>query len=409
MMLMPWYTARDKATQEDIIKSDRVTQKVIKTLGLDHDAALQEQWQKATDGKGKFEGWLAARLHRKLSINPTRRDGNIISIEYKAPNPAMAAAVANTFAQAYVEAMAEMKVEPLKQFARSFGEQGRTLRENLERAHARLSEFQQQKGIVVRDETLDAETAKLNELTSRLTAIQAQTVDARSKQRSGSDAEALPEVLANTLIQGLRSDIVRLEAKMKDASGNLGRNHPQYRSMEAELAELKARLEAETRHVVSGFSAARSVGTEKEKELQAAIEAQRGKLLALRSERDELGALQRDVDLAKYAYTEAERRSAQTTLESGAIQTNAFVLRPAVAPLEPSSPKILLNTLEAILGGTLLGLGAAYLLEMRDRRVRCVDDLAELVQMPVIGVIQRSKKSVQPYFPPPNTPPLLGP
>jgi len=69
MMLMP----SNMATQEDIIKSDRVTLKVIRTLGLDQDAELREQWQKATGGKGKFEGWLAAGLHRKLSINPTRR------------------------------------------------------------------------------------------------------------------------------------------------------------------------------------------------------------------------------------------------------------------------------------------------------------------------------------------------
>ena len=53
------------------------------------------------------------------------------------------------------------------------------------------------------------------------------------------------------MIQGLRSEIARQEAKLKDAGGNLGRNHPQYRSMESELAELKARLEAETRHVAS--------------------------------------------------------------------------------------------------------------------------------------------------------------
>src|SRR5712664_1590558 len=44
LMLMP----SNMATQEDIIKSDRVTLKVIRTLGLDQDAELREQWQKAT-------------------------------------------------------------------------------------------------------------------------------------------------------------------------------------------------------------------------------------------------------------------------------------------------------------------------------------------------------------------------
>ena len=214
-------------------------------------------------------------------------------------------------------------------------------------AEARLSELVQRKGILAKDETVDAETAKLSELMSQLTAAQAQTVDARTRQRGA--AGTLPEVQGNSVILGLRSDIARQEAKLKDASGNLGTNHPQYRSMAAELAELKARLDIETRHVASSFSAATSVGADKERELKAAIEAQRKKLLQLRGERDQLAVLQRDVDLAKNAYAEAEKRYTQSSLESGATQTNVLVLRPAVEPLEPSSPKIVPYTLMAIL------------------------------------------------------------
>ena len=45
------------------------------------------------------------------------------------------------------------------------------LRENLEKAQARISAFQKEKGIVARDEQLDGETARLNELSRQLTAI----------------------------------------------------------------------------------------------------------------------------------------------------------------------------------------------------------------------------------------------
>jgi chain length determinant protein EpsF len=395
MMLMP----NNMATQEDIIKSDRVSQRVIKTLGMDQDATLQEQWREASGGKGTFEVWLTTRLQKKLKINPSRREGNIITIEYTARDPVLASKVANAFAQAYVDATVEMKVEPAKQYARWFGEQGKALRENLEATVARLADFQQKKRLVVKEETLDAENLKLNELTSQLTAIQGQTVDARSKLRSGSSAASLPEVQSNLVIQGLRSEIARQEAKLKDASGNLGSNHPQYRSMVSELAELKARLEAETRHVASSFSAAGSVGADKERELKVAIEAQRKKLLELRSDRDHLAMLQRDVDSAKNAYAEVERRYTQTSLESGATQTNVFVLRPAVEPLEPSMPKIGPYTLAAILFGVLLGAGAAVARETLDRRVRCTDDVSGLLQMPVLAVIEPPRRGA------PNLPP----
>jgi chain length determinant protein EpsF len=376
------------ATQEDIIKSDRVARKVVKLLRLDENPTVQAQWRGATGGRGTLDVWLAELLQKRLVVAPFRRDSNIITIEYSAADPAFAASVANGFAQAYMETAVELKVDPAKQYARWFGEQGKALRENVEKAQARLSEYQQKKGIVARDESLDTETARLAQLTEQLTALQAETTGARSRQRVSS-AGTLPEVMQSAVVQGLRSDIARQEARLKEMRVNLGSNHPQILRLQSEIQELKARLEAETRHVASSFSTTNSVGRDREKELLGAIEAQKKKLLALRSERDELAVLQRDVDAAKNAYEAVARRYTQTSLESQATQTNVFLLTPAVEPLEPSSPKVPKFTLMVVILGAALGFGAALGLELIDRRVRSVEDLAEMLQLPVLVVIPR--------------------
>jgi chain length determinant protein EpsF len=387
-LLMP----NSMATQEDIIKSDRVARKVIALLKLEDDAEMHAQWHAALDGNGSFDAWLIDRLQKSLVINPVRREANTITIQYKSSDRRFAAAAANAFGQAYVDAMIELKVEPAKQYARWFGEQGKNLRESLEAAQARLAAFQQKKGIVTRDETLDAETQRLNELTSQFTAAQTQGVEARSKQRSAANAEVLPDVLGNTVIQGLRAEIARQEAKLKDAAGNLGRNHPQFRGMEAELAELKARLAGEMHNVAGSYTAARSVGASKEIELRSVVDGQRKKLLALRADRDQLAILQRDVDAAKNAYETVERRYNHTSLESQATQTNVFLLRPAVEPHSPSSPRPLRDSGLALLGALLLGLAAELARELLDRRVRCVDDVTHLLEMPVLVILARAPK-----------------
>jgi chain length determinant protein EpsF len=382
-LLMP----TNLASQEEIIRSERVTRQVIQTLGLGAEPELRERWQQASGGRGRFEDWLAEQVQRRLSVIPSRRGDNIITIQYRSASPAEAAAAANAFARHYADAAIEMKVEPARQYARWFGEQGRKLRAELEAAQARLSAFQRDKGIGVRDENLAAETERLAHLAAQLTAVQGEAVEARSKLRAGGNA--LPEVMANAVIQGLRGDVLRLEAKLRDAGANLGPNHPQYRAMQAELAELKARLEGETRHVVSSVSAASSVSGDKEREVKAALETQRRKLLAMRTERDQLAVLERDVEAAKQAYETADRRFTQSNLESQAAQSNVFLIRPAIEPLEPSFPKVKLFILAAILFGALLGGGSAHLLETLDRRVRCVEDLAGLVRMRVLSVIER--------------------
>ncbi len=384
-MLMP----ASMATQEDIIRSDRIAQKVVTNLRLNENAVVREQWREATGGRGRLENWLAELLQKQLNVIPPRRDSNILTLEYTAVDPGFAAAVANAFATAYVQAVVELRVEPARQYAQWFSEQGKAMRADLEAAQARLSEFQQKKGIVAKEENLDAEMAKLNELTSQLTAIQAQTVDARTKQRS--NAEMLPEVMQSSVVAGLRSDIARKEAQLKDASTNLGKAHPQIRSMLAELAELRANLAQESAFVASSLSNTRSVSSGKERALANAIEAQKKKLLELRTERDQLAVLQRDVDAAKHAYDAVAARYTQASLESQATQTNVSILSPAVEPLEASSPRIMRYTAMAVFFGLLAGLGAAFLWEMLDRRVRCVEDVSDMLQMPVLGVVQRDR------------------
>src|SRR6266480_2414545 len=146
-MVMPGYMA----TQRDIITSDRVAQKVVKLLKLDEVPAKKEQWLQSTQGKGSLVAWLGDELQKKLDVKPSR-ESNVIDISYRAGDAAFAAAVANAFAQAYIDASIELRIEPARQYARWFGEQDKGLRENLEKAQARLSEHQQKYGIVASDE-----------------------------------------------------------------------------------------------------------------------------------------------------------------------------------------------------------------------------------------------------------------
>jgi polysaccharide biosynthesis transport protein len=392
-MFMPSGTG----TQVEIIKSDRVAQRVVKLLKLDESQTMRQQWQEVASGKSQFEPWLIAKLEKNLVVKP---QGDIINITYSAADPGLAAAGANAFAQAYIEAVVEMKVEPAKQYAKWFGEQAKVLRENVEQAQLRLSRYQQSKGIVERQEQLDYETGKLRELSSQLTVVQAQTNDARSRHKSGADT--LPEIMANPVITGLKSDIARREATLEETALNLGMNHPQYQRLESELASLKKKLQAETQNITRSYSTASTVGQSNEAGLKAAIEAQKKKLLALKNQRNELDVLQRDVDAATSAYDAVANRFNQTSLESqSTTQTNVSVLNPAVEPIAPSTPKPLrIMLLISIALGAVASIGVTFLLETFDRRIRSADDLAEMLQLPVLGVIQgvRERKNL----------PLLG-
>jgi succinoglycan biosynthesis transport protein ExoP len=375
------------ATQVDIISSQRVSRNVVRNLRLASNPVVNSQWLDATGGNGTIEDWLAVVLLKGLTVTPSH-DSNIVTISYSATEPVFAAAVVNAFAQAYIDLSVELKVDPAKQYARWYGEQGKDARDRLEKAQAALSAYQQQKGIVTTDEQLDAELAKLNALSAELVRVQALTGDARSRQKAG--GAMLPEVTGSSVIANLRAEIARAEARVQQASTYLGKNHPQYIRMQSELEALKSQLTTETRLITGGFSATSNVGVNKEAELTAAIAAQKKKLLAIRSERDQLAVLQRDVSAAKETYDAVTRRYNESGLSSKDTQANVSILTPAVVPLEASFPKPMEKTaLILALAGILAGLGAALGLEMIDRRIRSSDDLAEALPVPTLVTIKR--------------------
>lgn len=381
-MMTPSYMA----TQVDIIQSDRVAQRVLKMLRLDQSPQMREQWQEDTDGAGSFDAWLAERLQKKLEVKP-QRESNVINVAYTAVDPQFAAVVANAFVKAYIDTSLELRVEPAKQFATMFEEQLKQARNSLEAAQSKLSEYQRQKGIVATDERMDVENARLLELSSQLVALQSQSADSRSrKQQAGANS---PEVLSNMVVASLKADLSRQEAKLKELSATLGSAHPQVRELQANIAELRSKMEGEINRVTGSVTINNTVNQSREAQIRAALDAQRDKILKMKVQRDEASVLLKDVESAQKSYDAVQARLTQSSLESQSNQTNVSLLKVASPPPEPSSPRIILNTILSLFLGALLASGIVMGIELNDRRLRSVEDVSAALGQLVLGVVPK--------------------
>lgn len=378
------------ATQVDIIRSDRVAQRVVRNLRLGENPQVRQQWLDSTGGQGSLEAWLAANFQRNMDVVPSR-ESSVISITYRAPNPQFAASLANAFVQAYIDTSLELRVDPARQYSSFFETRAKEARDALEAAQSRLSAFQKENGIIATDERLDIETARLNELSSQLTQLQAIASESaiRQTQARGNDAERLDQVMNNPVVAGLRADINRAEAQLQQLSTRLGDAHPQVREANANLAELRSRLEGETRKVAGSVGVTSTINRARETEVARQLAQQRANVLRMKAVRDEGTVLIREMENAQRTYDAILQRFTQTTLEGQTTQSNVNQLTQAIPPVAPSSPRIVLNMLLSIIVGTLLALGVALVLELRDRRVRTVDDVVDALGLPVLGVMPK--------------------
>jgi succinoglycan biosynthesis transport protein ExoP len=389
------------ATQVDVISSHNVALKVVDRMKLVEDKAIVEQFQESAhenSGPNAFRDWAADYLLKSLSVRPSK-DSNVIHIQFTSRSPSRAADITNAFADGYMQTSLELNVDPARNQAGWFDQQVNDLRSALQAAQGKLASYQGEHGVIGADDNrLDAENARLTEIGNRLVAAQTAMYDAETRQRQMRDALAKGRadesvnLLNNPLLQNLKAEVARSEAKFADVAQRFDRNHPQYLSARAELDSLRAKVSTEIENANATVSREAQVAHQNTADLQRAMDQQRARILALQHNQDELSVLKRDVESARTAYDSALQHGSQTKLQSRLDHTNIALLNRAFPPIDPSWPRLPLNLALAVVLGLLFGIAASITAESLNRRIHSRDDLLG-ADITVLGELPRASST----------------
>ncbi len=311
------------ATQVDIATSQRVALQVVDALKLADAPQARAEAHGPAVGAASIRHDRADRLLEDLEVVPSETS-SVLSIAYTAPDPAFAAAVANAFAEAYVALVLELRAEASRQAGAVLDARMRSLRAALESAQERLAAHRRAYGVVAGAGRLDAELARLAELSARVAALPGEPREA---------GRGRPDAIPATAATGVSPS---------------------------------ARDEA----------------------LQAALERQQARVRSLQAARDDLALLERDVELAQRELDVAARRASLAAADGQAGQVTVVPLSSAVPPARPSTPRPGLLVGAGLLLGALLGVGGALASEWRDRRVRGPLDLRQASGLQPIGTLR---------------------
>jgi succinoglycan biosynthesis transport protein ExoP len=379
------------ATQVELITDYAVAGQVADQLGWLSDPALIEAYEhRSRNDKRDFRRWLA-----QLVIDNTKaeilQDSNILEITYTATTPDAAKGVADALRTAYLNASLQFQRDDAQRNAEWFSAQADKAKTAYDAAVAARTDYEKANGIVMADDKTDVDSARLQALASQAGVAPAM-VAAGATQSSASAIE-----------------LAQVDAQISEDSKTLGPNHPDLLALRARrqvLAGLVAQDQAAAKAAIGAASSASAatVGA-----LERAVTAQKAKVIGKADKIGTLTQLQSEVDLRHDEFTATSAKAAQFRQEAALSDSGLTPLGAAVTPKSPQFPNYMLIIPGSLFLGLAVGVLVALLMELFGRRVRGVEDLASVVDLPLLAVVAaapnpRSSRSFRRAWRPPSLP-----
>lgn len=371
------------STQLDVIQSDRVAAAVVQKLHLASNlkTAASFGW---SGRAGSVEQFLAQRLKGSLRVEAGAGMSRVIAISFSSSDPQFAAAIANSFAQAYQEISLDLQAEPARATAEWYQNRVQQQQAELAAAQARVSAKQRELSVTGSNpQQPSADESRLLGLSTQLAVAQAE--DAATRARVGSP---LPASLANPVVQNLQADLARLEAQRQQLSVTAGPNNPDYRQIVSQIAGLRQQLATQRALVQNSQQQAAAQSGAAVAQLTAALAGQKRRMIDTKTDLDQVDLLQQDVKARQAVYDQMAARRSQLDLLGESEQSNVAILSPAVPPTDAIWPKTTIMAAGGALVGGLVGALAALGLGLLNQRLRGPKDFETWLGIVNLGSVR---------------------
>ncbi|MBI4526971.1 MAG: polysaccharide biosynthesis tyrosine autokinase [Deltaproteobacteria bacterium] len=323
-----------------------------------------------------------------LEIKPVQGT-SLVRVGFSTPDPALSARLANTHASAYVRYGLELRSQTNEEALEFLQKKLLELKERVEKSEAALNSYRRDKGIISLDDKENIILDRLVDLNKRLTAAEADRIGLEAQVRiiRRGNYDALPVVANNSIIQGLRNEIGRLENERIHLSKEFKPGYPPLDKINAQLENSRRRMLAEIQSEIKTIESAYQAAVTREQELRARMQEQKKATLNLKDSAVQYAILAREVDTNRQLYDSVLQRMKEMGVAAEVRTSNVYLMDKAEPPAAPSYP----NTRRTLLLGLLLGLaggvGLAFLLERLDNTFKGPEEVERYIQLPNLAVV----------------------
>jgi succinoglycan biosynthesis transport protein ExoP len=379
-----WTSWDNVATQAVIITSFPVFEESARQMGLIPKNVSSAQVRSIHQYLQVVNG-LKSRISTEQEGNT-----NIINITATSSNGSEAALLANTVAEVYRQNNIDERNKKVRE-TREFVEK------QLEVVESRLKQAEQDLRNYEKDTKLVAIDAQTNAAIDRLISLENEVADLQQKRVEVKRQRGLLQ----RFLEGKQSvsqeafyvedpspQLAKLTAKFRDLSlrrevllNDYTEEHPEVDSVDAELANVLSELDKELRSMLTTMDG-------RLQDLRKRLEAARGQAMAIPDSVLTLARLRREVELNWDLLGQLKAKYQEVMIQESGLIEEVKIIKPALEPSSPiNMPNTLMNTVTGGLIGLVVGLVLALIVETMDTSLGTIEDVEEILGIPVLGVI----------------------
>ena len=413
------FTAHDPefyATQYKLIKSRPVAEKVYKALK--GDALFSGHFEEIAESEGKgafglFRGddagsneldpeskkrnLIIDMILENIIVRP-EVDTKLVTVSYYSRDPELARLVVNEVANAYIEALFELRMDSSQRALQWMSRKVDEERENLDESETSLQQYMKENDIVTLEDRIAIVPQKLIELSTQLTRAETKRKEfetlyskIRSLRASGKDLDSLPAIASDKTVSSLRGQILKGDQRTIELSKKYGRKHPVMIESIEDLEQLKKKKVQEIGRVVESIKNEYDLSLSNEQNLSRQLSEAKLEAHGISEKFVHYNALNREVETNRQIFESLLKRMREESIEEEGQTVNVMLVEMARTPKKPEKPRKALNLLAGLFMGIFGGILLAFFFEYFDNTVKAAEDAETKLGIPVLGMVSYLK------------------
>ncbi len=385
----------DLNTQVKLLESISLIETVAGRLSGDELRRFLAPYQDGSDDDPLTPNGIIA---QNREIAPQRLS-LVINVNYRHPDPEIAAIVANYLVEEYINFNTRQQIEESIKAVQDLKVRADEQKEKVDQLARELQSYREENNMVSLDERRDIVTDRLKALgmnvTESSTALkEIEVLWTQLNEREGDlvAISELPFVAVDPLISSLKQQISAEKIAIAELQERYRAKHPRMIEAQRKLDQTEAELVSAIRGTVNRVDAQYQAAQRSLTAAQAALVAQEEESLDLSRAAVDYDAKEREFVINQELHNSILSRMRETSVAGNIGTQNARIIDKAQPIQKPVSPNLILNLGLGLVGGAGLGLAFAFFVAFIDDRVKSSFDIESVVGLPLIGIIPQIKK-----------------